>query len=148
MKFKKDLFKLNLTDIDLDDAKIFINQSLCPYYKILWSKSKRLLRFNCNGQGKTLGKQSITHATDVDKHFPGINLSSPSQMYQSCSIDPVVFNFYDVRVFFSTFWCIYIQRLCLFSVVDPFVRLIYFPPKICLFATITTLLDIILMSFF
>ena len=56
MKFKKDLFKLNLTDIDLDDAKIFINQSLCPYYKILWSKSKRLLRFNCNGQGKTLGK--------------------------------------------------------------------------------------------
>ena len=56
MKFKKDLFKLNLTDIDLDDAKIFINQGLCPYYKILWSKSKRLLRFNWHGQGKTLGK--------------------------------------------------------------------------------------------
>ena len=56
MKFKKDLFKLNLTDIDLDDAKIFINQSLCPYYKILRSKSKRLLRFNWHGQGKTLGK--------------------------------------------------------------------------------------------
>ena len=26
-------------------AKIFINSSLCPYYKMLWSKSKKLLTF-------------------------------------------------------------------------------------------------------
>ena len=42
MKVKKDLSKLNLTDIDLDNTKIFINQSPCPYYKLLWSRSKRL----------------------------------------------------------------------------------------------------------
>ena len=42
MKVKKDLSKLNLSDIDLGNTKIFINQSLCPYYKLLWSRSKRL----------------------------------------------------------------------------------------------------------
>ena len=42
MKVKKELSKLNSTDIDLGNAKIFINQSLYPYYKSLWSKSKRL----------------------------------------------------------------------------------------------------------
>ena len=38
MKVKKDISKLNLTDIDLGNTKIFINQSLCPYYKIYQSK--------------------------------------------------------------------------------------------------------------
>ena len=42
MKDKKDLSKLNLTDIDLGNTKIFINQSICPYYRLLWSESKRL----------------------------------------------------------------------------------------------------------
>ena len=42
MKVKKELSKLNSTDIGLGNAKIFINQSLYPYYKSLWSKSKRL----------------------------------------------------------------------------------------------------------
>ena len=64
MKVKKDLSKLNLTDIDLGNTKIVIIQSFCPYYKILWSKSKRLhamkqiqlLRFKWHGEGKTLGK--------------------------------------------------------------------------------------------
>ena len=35
MKVKKDISTLNLTDIDLGNAKIFNNQSLCPYYKLL-----------------------------------------------------------------------------------------------------------------
>ena len=35
MKVKKDLSKLNLTDTDLSNTKIFINQSLCLYYKLL-----------------------------------------------------------------------------------------------------------------
>ena len=38
MNVKKDLSKLNLTDLDLGNTKISINQSLCPYYKLLWSK--------------------------------------------------------------------------------------------------------------
>ena len=32
-----------MDDLDLPrDTKIYINQSLCPYYRILWSKAKRL----------------------------------------------------------------------------------------------------------
>ena len=57
---------------------------------------------------------SITHSTDFDKDFHGIDLGLPSYMYQSCCIlffFLVVFNFYDVRVFASTFWCIYIQKV-------------------------------------
>ena len=39
-KIKRDL---NTDDLDLPrDTKIYINQSLCPYYRILWSKAKRL----------------------------------------------------------------------------------------------------------
>ena len=42
-KIKKDLRDLNMDDLDLPrDTKIYINQSLCPYYRILWSKAKRL----------------------------------------------------------------------------------------------------------
>ena len=92
MKVKKDLSKLNLTDIDLGNTKIFINQSLCPYYKFLWSRSKRLHAMKqiysyyvSNGTVKVKLEGncrlvSITHATDFDKHrsFPGIDLSPPS----------------------------------------------------------------------
>ena len=41
---KKDLLKVKLEDIGLRGSNsIFINLSLCPYYRMLWSKSKRLL---------------------------------------------------------------------------------------------------------
>ena len=57
---------------------------------------------------------------------------------------------YDVRVFVGKFWYIYLEKLCffeiLFSGIDPFVYLISFPTKICLFATVTLLFAIILMS--
>ena len=49
---------------------------------------------------------SITHATGFENHFPGIDLSPPSQMCQSFYIDPVMFDFYDVKVFVGTIWCI------------------------------------------
>ena len=40
---KKDLKDLNTHDLDLPrGTKIFVNQSLYPYYCMLWSKSKRL----------------------------------------------------------------------------------------------------------
>ena len=38
IKVRKDLSKVNLTNIDLGNTKIVINQSLCPYYKFWWSK--------------------------------------------------------------------------------------------------------------
>ena len=88
MKVKKDLSKLNLTDTDLGNTKIFINQSLCPYYKLLWSKSlwlhamKQVHSYVSNGIVKVKLEEnsraiSITHATDFDRHFLGINLSPP-----------------------------------------------------------------------
>ena len=45
---KKDLAKLDMKEVDLPEGtQVYINQSLCPYYKSLWSKSKKL---------RTLGK--------------------------------------------------------------------------------------------
>ena len=43
LQVKKDLKDLTADDLDLPQGtKIFVNQSLCPYYRILWSKTKRL----------------------------------------------------------------------------------------------------------
>ena len=43
LQVKKDLKDLIADDLDLPrGTKIFVNQSLCPYYRILWSKTKRL----------------------------------------------------------------------------------------------------------
>ena len=40
---KKDLKKLTMEDLELPgNSKLFINRSLCSYYKMLWSKSKKL----------------------------------------------------------------------------------------------------------
>ena len=44
LSVKRDLRKIELEDIGLRGSNsIFINPSLCPYYKMLWSESKRLL---------------------------------------------------------------------------------------------------------
>ena len=47
MSVKSDLRNVKLEDIGLRGLRgnnsIFINPSLCPYYSMLWSKSKRLL---------------------------------------------------------------------------------------------------------
>ena len=40
---KTDLQKLKMEDVDLTGSnKLFVNRSLCPYCKVLWSKSKKL----------------------------------------------------------------------------------------------------------
>ena len=40
---KEDLQKLKMEDFDLIGSnKLFTNRSLCSYYKVLWSKSKKL----------------------------------------------------------------------------------------------------------
>ena len=77
MKVKKDLFKLNLADIDLGNTKIYINQSLCLYYKLLCSKSKRLhatkqIHSYYEENSRTLWTMHVTH---FDKRFHGIDLS-------------------------------------------------------------------------
>ena len=40
---KKDLQKMKKKDFDLPGShKLFINRSLCPYYRVLWSKNNML----------------------------------------------------------------------------------------------------------
>ena len=88
---KKNLQKLKMEDIGLTgDNKVFINHSLCPYYRVLWSKSKVLLNMGkiirlmvSNGTVKAKiseisAPMSITHADDFTKNFPDIDLSLKS----------------------------------------------------------------------
>ena len=90
-KIKKDLRDLNMDDLDLPrDTKIYINQSLCPYYRILWSKAKRLQNIGSidsfyisSGSIKikvTENSSPITimHLDDFKIHFPDIDLSPPT----------------------------------------------------------------------
>ena len=88
LSVKKHLKNLKMEDVGLPaDTKIFINQSLCPYYRSLWSKSKKLhslgkiynffvsntgIRIKINENSKPL---SITHVSDFEEHFPGVDLS-------------------------------------------------------------------------
>ena len=48
-KVKKDLRDLNIDDLDLPrGTKIHINQILCPYFRILWSKANKLQNIRLN----------------------------------------------------------------------------------------------------
>ena len=88
---KKDLSKLDMKEVDLPEGtQIYVNQSLCPYYKSLWSKSKKLRSlgkihsfFISNSTIKLKIQEnsepvSITHSSDFTKHFPDVDLSPPS----------------------------------------------------------------------
>ena len=88
LQVKKDLKDLTADDLDLPQGtKIFVNQSLCPYYRILWSKTKRLQSmgkinnfFISGGTVKIkIDKNSkllaITHLDDLAINFPGVDLS-------------------------------------------------------------------------
>ena len=81
-----------MEDIGLTgDNKVFINRSLCPYYRVLWSKSKVLLNMGktnrlmvSSGTVKVKISEisapiSITHADDFTKYFPDIDLSLSAQ---------------------------------------------------------------------
>ena len=85
---KKDLKDLTADDLDLPrGTKIFVNQSLCPYYRILWSKTKRLqsmgkinsffisggtVKIKIDEKSKPL---AIKHLDDLAINFPGADLS-------------------------------------------------------------------------
>ena len=88
---KKDLQKIKMEDVNLPGQnKLFINRSLCPYYKVLWSKSKKLhslgkiFSFYISGDtvkikvSENSSPLSITHVDDFGKLFPDIDLS-PSE---------------------------------------------------------------------
>ena len=84
---------LNVRKLSMDNlqqtgqGKLYINQSLCPYYRVLWSKSKSLHKIGklfqyyvSNGIVKieiqeTSQLLSIIHTGDMEKLFPGVDLS-------------------------------------------------------------------------
>ena len=80
-----------MANLDLPrGTKIYINQSLCLYYRTLWSKAKRLQNigsinnfYNFNGAIKIKVTENsspitITHLDDFKIHFPDIDLSPPT----------------------------------------------------------------------
>ena len=84
----KDLNKVKMSDIDLTEQSTFyINQSLCPYYRMLWSKSKTLYKrgtidscYVSYGNIKIRLQENarpitISGTLDFIKYFPGVDLS-------------------------------------------------------------------------
>ena len=85
----KDLTKLSMDDFQLTgQGKLYINQSLCPYCRVLCSESKLLHRMGkifpyyvFNGTVKTKIQEtsqphSIMHTSNLDKFFLDVELSS------------------------------------------------------------------------
>ena len=91
------LVKIVLKDISMDDldlarvTKIFVNQSLCPYYRILLSNVKRrhsvdiLNNFFVSGGNVKLKTTensrplAITLLSNITVHFSNVDLSPPSE---------------------------------------------------------------------
>ena len=80
-----------MEDVDLTGSnKLFISRSLCPYYKVLWSKSKKLHNlsqihsFFISGDtvkikiNENSALMSVTHVDDFGNYFPDVDLSPPS----------------------------------------------------------------------
>ena len=87
MSVKKDLKHLKMQEVGLPgNRSIFINTSLCPYYRMLWSKCKRLHDLGkisnfyiSSGTIKVKISEnrnpiSITHTQDFVKYFPEVDL--------------------------------------------------------------------------
>ena len=87
LNVRKDLTKLLMEDLQLTgQGKLYINQSLCPYYKVLWSKSKsrhrigkRFSYYVSSGTVKSIIQEtsqplSIMHTNDLNKIFPDVDL--------------------------------------------------------------------------
>ena len=77
-----------MKQVDLPEGtQIFVNQSLYPYYILLWSKNKRLRSlgkihsfFMSNSTIKiklqeNSNPEPITHSSDFGKFFPDVDLS-------------------------------------------------------------------------
>ena len=84
----KSIIEINKAVNFPEETKIFINESLCPYYRGLWNKCKKLrdkqkvyqyytinelicLRSEESGQAKT-----ITHMGDLQNLFPDTDIDS------------------------------------------------------------------------
>ena len=97
---RKDCFKVlnnknKLKDMSFEDlgfpdvTKLYVNDSLCPYYKFIWSKCKELYSqkrlasfFTINGTNKIRIREdsspiSITHLADLTEHFLDFKFIGP-----------------------------------------------------------------------
>ena len=88
LSVRKDLNKVKMSDIDLTgQSTLFINQSLCPYYRMLWSKTKTFYKkgkigsfYVSNGNIKIRLQENarpitISHTHDFIKYFPRVDVS-------------------------------------------------------------------------
>ena len=83
MRVKSELKKLKPADLDLSvGTKLYINESLCPYYRGLWNQCKKLWNrrklfsfFTVNGSVRVKLQENgsyniITHIDDLKEIFP------------------------------------------------------------------------------
>ena len=90
---KKELRKLDIKEIVFPaDSPIFVNQSLCTYYRVLWPKAKRLhslkriSSFDVSGGTVKIEISEnslplpITHVNSFKEYFPDVNLAPPSEL--------------------------------------------------------------------
>ena len=83
MRVKKDLKDLDATYLDLSaGTKLYINDSLCPYYRGLWNEAKKLWNkkktfsyFTVSGTVRIRLQEKgpyniITHIDDLKELFP------------------------------------------------------------------------------
>ena len=88
LSVRKDLNKVKMSDIDpTGQSTLYINQSLCPYYRMLWSKTKTLYQKGkigsfCVSNGninirlqENTRPITISHMHDFIKYFQGVDLS-------------------------------------------------------------------------
>ena len=89
LNVKNNIQKITAADLVLPGSiKLYLNESLCPCYWVLWSKSKTLynignlkIYFTSNGSVKIRLQElspviSIIHVSDFEKYFPGVDLSA------------------------------------------------------------------------
>ena len=89
LRVKKELKYLDLTELDFPEGTgIFLNESLCAYYRGLWNKCKNFkdmgklhVFFVSNGTIKVKMLENdrakpITHAADLKKMFPDIDVDN------------------------------------------------------------------------
>ena len=88
-RVKKELKSRDPTELDFPEStKIFINESLCPYYRGIWNKCKKLRAIQKIHQFYTISglirvklektgpSKIITHVVDLKELFPDIDIEN------------------------------------------------------------------------
>ena len=89
LRVKKDLKSLDATKLKFPEStKIYINESLRPYYRGIWNKCKKLRAIQKTHQFYTISglicvkleetglSRIITHMVDLKEHFPDVDIEN------------------------------------------------------------------------